>query len=226
MRRPVSAAAAPPAAEARGRRSSLALAWPFGAVALIGLLSVCVPPYERAWWVTGAAGVCLAAVVATFLLARREGAPTWLSPLSAYLMFPFAGLVHDAAGASLGGSSSGMTVLLLVPILWLAITGTARQLQVASVLAVLTFVVPIVVIGPPDYSVGDWRRALVWAAVALVIAPVVQRLVGDLDRETHRATTAGGHVERLFDQAPTGRRCSTRRGSSPGSTRRWPPWSA
>ena len=51
---------------------------------------------------------------------------------------------------------------------------------------------------------GDWRRAVVWAAVALVIAPVLQRIVRDLERQTRRARIANERVERLFDDAPHG----------------------
>jgi diguanylate cyclase (GGDEF)-like protein/PAS domain S-box-containing protein len=97
-----------------------------------------------------------------------------------------------------------MTVLLLLPILWLALTGTPRELWIASALSVATLALPIVVIGPPDYAFGDWRRALIWGAVAVVIAPVLQRIVRDLERQTRRARVANDRVERLFDDAPHG----------------------
>lgn len=60
------------------------------------------------------------------------------------------------------------------------------------------------VIGSPGYPSGDWRRAVVWAAVALVIAPVLQRIVRDLERQGRRARIASERVERLFDDAPHG----------------------
>jgi diguanylate cyclase (GGDEF)-like protein/PAS domain S-box-containing protein len=186
------------------RRGTPALALPFAVVALIGLATVLLPPYERPWWVTGLAALSLVPVVLVYLASQRRGERSWLDPLAAYLLFPFAGLLHDAAGAGAGGSSSGMTVLLLLPILWLAITGMPRQLWVASGLAVLTFVFPIVLIGPPSYALGDWRRAVVWASVALVIAPVLQRIVRDLERQSRRARIASERVERLFDDAPHG----------------------
>ena len=177
---------------------------PFAAVACLGLVTVLLPPYERPWWVAGLAALSLVPVVVAYVASQRRSERSWLDPLAAYLLFPFSALLHDAAGAGAGGSSSGMTVLLLLPILWLAITGTLGQLCVASGLAVLTFVVPIVVIGPPGYALGDWRRAVVWAAVTLVIAPVLQRIVRDLERQTRRARIASDRVERLFDDAPHG----------------------
>lgn len=186
------------------RRGTPGLALPFAVVAGIGLLTVLLPPYERPLWVAGLAALSLVPVVIVFLVSQRRGEPSWLDPLAAYLLFPYAALLHDAAGASAGGSASGMSVFLLLPILWLAITGTPHQLWVASALAVITFAIPIVVIGSPGYPSGDWRRAVVWAAVALVIAPVLQRIVRDLERQGRRARIASERVERLFDDAPHG----------------------
>ncbi|CAM3784212.1 putative bifunctional diguanylate cyclase/phosphodiesterase [Nocardioides zeicaulis] len=185
-------------------RGTTALALPFGVVAGLGLLTVLLPPYERPWWVAGLAALCLAASAAVFVASRRRGGTTWLAPLAAYLLFPYAGLINDAAGAARGGSSSGMTVLLLLPVLWLALTGTPRQLWVASGLSVVTLALPVVVVGPPDYVVGDWRRTVMWAAVAAIVAPVLQRIVLDLARQTRRARTATARVERLFEDAPHG----------------------
>ncbi|MDR7255684.1 diguanylate cyclase (GGDEF)-like protein/PAS domain S-box-containing protein [Nocardioides sp. BE266] len=204
MRRPASETRAAGASYADLRRGSPALAMPFALVAAVGLLTVLLPPYERPWWVTAVGALSLVPVAVVFWASQRRAERSWLDPLAAYLMFPFAALMHDAAGAGTGGSSSGMTVLLLLPILWLAITGTRTQLWVASVLAILTFAVPILVIGPPGYALGDWRRAVVWSAVAVVIAPVLQRIVSDLDRQSRRARIASERVERLFDDAPHG----------------------
>lgn len=180
------------------------MAVPFGVVAALGLFAVLLPPYERPWWVAGLAALCLAASAAAFAASRRRDRRTWLDPVAAYLLFPFAGLVNDAAGAGTGGSSSGLTVLLLLPILWLAITGTPRQLWIASGLSVATLILPLVVLGQPHYVVGDWRRALMWGAVAVVLAPELQRIVLDLARQTRRARNASARVERLFDGAPHG----------------------
>jgi diguanylate cyclase (GGDEF)-like protein/PAS domain S-box-containing protein len=205
VRRRVSGTAAPGSSSSSDlRRGSPALAAPFGVVAALGLFTVLLPPYERPWWVAALAALLLALVVALFVVSRRRPERTWLDPLPAYLLFPYAALVNDAAGAGSGGSSSGMTVLLLVPILWIAITGTPRELWIASGLAVATLVVPVLVIGPPDYALGDWRRALMWGAIALVLAPVLQRIVRDLERQTRRARMASDRVERLFDDAPHG----------------------
>ena len=43
-----------------------------------------------------------------------------------------------------------------------------------------------------------------WGAVALVIAPVLQRIVRDLERQSRRARVSNERVEKLFDDAPHG----------------------
>jgi diguanylate cyclase (GGDEF)-like protein/PAS domain S-box-containing protein len=187
------------------RRPTPALALPFAIVAGIGLVAVLLPPYLGPWWATALAAVDLAVVGGVFALTLRGDDRTWLDPLVAYLMFPYAGLLTAASGAHSVSGSSGMTVLMLLPILWLAITGTRRELWVASVLAVLTIGLPVVFLdGDAELLLGNWRRTVVWGAVALVIAPVVQRIVRDLGRETRRARLANDRVERLFDDAPHG----------------------
>ena len=204
MRRLVSGTAASAAPPVDHRRGTPALALPFAVVACVGLFTTLLPPYERPWWVVALAVLVLLAVGAVYAAGQRRGERTWLDPLAAYLLFPYAALLNDAAGAANGGSSSGMTVLLLLPILWLAITGNRTELWVASALAVLTFLIPVVAVGPPDYALGDWRRAILWASVALVIAPVLQRIVRDLERQSRRARTANERVEQLFEDAPHG----------------------
>ena len=204
MRRHASGTVAPASSTVDLRRGTPRLALPFAVVAVIGLVTVLLPPYERPWWIVGLAVVSLGLVGAVFLVSARRAERSWLDPVAAYLLFPYAALLNDAAGAGAGGTSSGMTVLLLLPILWLAITGTRRQLWVASVLAVLTFVIPIVVIGPPSYAFGDWRRAVMWAAVAVVVAPLLQRIVHDLEEQSRQARIANERAEQLFDDAPHG----------------------
>ncbi len=185
-------------------KPGIGLAAPFALVAAACFGAVVIPPYVSAWWVYALAGLVLAFVIGLFALSVRRPERTWLDAAPAYSMFVFVGLVHHAAGGSVGGSSSGLGASVLLPILWLAITGTRRELWVASGLTVLVFVAPIVLIGPPTYTWGDWRRAAVWSVVALVLAPVVQRIVHDLDRQTRRARLANERVERLFDNAPHG----------------------
>jgi len=47
-----------------------------------------------------------------------------------------------------------------MPIFWLGVFGTRRQLLLSLTGIVLVFLVPLLVIGAPRYGEGDWRGAL------------------------------------------------------------------
>ena len=94
-----------------------------------------------------------------------------------------------------GGDESGLAVLVAIPILWLAVFGTRRDLTAAAVLAALTFVLPVVVVGEPAYSVGEWRQAVLWPGIALVIAPVMLHVVRRLAVESIRSQEIAARFE-------------------------------
>jgi diguanylate cyclase (GGDEF)-like protein/PAS domain S-box-containing protein len=169
-------------------------AGPFILVAALGLGSTMAPPYHEAgprfWLLLGLCGVILGFVWAGL----RPRSPSWIALVPAYLFFVVLGLARDLTG----GSASGLGPLVALPILWLALTGSRRELLVVSVLTPLLFLLPIVVVGPPLYIAEDWRRALGWTAFALFVAPVVQRIVHQLARETRRARAAGAEMDGIM----------------------------
>jgi len=59
---------------------------------------------------------------------------TWLDLVAPLGTFPLVVVLRDAAG----GSESGLAPLVLVPLLWLAIFGTRKDLWVAVVLVAVT----------------------------------------------------------------------------------------
>ncbi len=124
-----------------------------------------------------------------FSLRRRER--TWVDGLPAYLFFVALALARHLTG----GTQSGLAALLALPILWVALTGTRIQLWVVSVLTPLLFIIPVLLVGPPLYDVVDWRRAVGWTAFAVFVAPVIQRIVWQLGRETHRAREASAEMD-------------------------------
>lgn len=182
------------------RRPSLRLMRPFGVVCGIGLLTVLLPPYESPAWVLAGATTIYFVIMAMLVATSRRPERSWLDPAAAYLAFLFVALVRDAGG----GAASGLSALLFVPILWLAITGSPRSLYTASVLAGITIMGPVLVVGGDKYPVEDWRRALILVAIAVVLGRVVQRIVVRLERETQAARTATEQSERLFLDAPHG----------------------
>jgi signal transduction histidine kinase len=99
-------------------------------------------------------------------------------------------LLRDAAG----GSSSGFGGLFLLPVLWLAVTAGRRQL--AGILTAIAAgqLIPIVLVGSPQYPESAWRGAVVFTTVAAITGLMVQRLV---DETRQRAALLEGQTDSL-----------------------------
>ena len=167
---------------------------PFAVVAVVGVLSAMLPRYREGgpafWSATVLLLAAAAAQTASMLRPRR----TWLDPMGSYLLLPAIGVARDATG----GGASGLAPMVALPLIWLAITGTRRHLYVAGALVIAVFVVPVLLIGPPEYPTADWRRALVLAGMAVLVAPVLQGIVAQLGRETERARTANAEMDGIM----------------------------
>ena len=109
---------------------------------------------------------------------HRLGPLAAVLPPLAYLLV--IAMLRDADG---GGSSSYATLFML-PIFWLALYGSPQQLAIGFAGLAAVFVVPVLLIGSPDYPSSEWTRALVWLCVAPIIGFTVQSLVREL---RHRA---------------------------------------
>ena len=102
---------------------------------------------------------------------RRLGPMAAVLPPLAYLVV--IALLRQADG----GGSSSYGALLMLPIFWLALYGSPQQLAVGFAGLAAVFVVPVFLIGAPDYPSSEWARALVWLCVAPIIGFTVQSLV-------------------------------------------------
>src|SRR5436190_7797167 len=101
-------------------------------------------------------------------------AQLWLS--LAYL--GIVGLMRDA-----GDGPAGFLPLVLLPIVWLALYGTRRQLLIALGGIVVVLLVPWAVVGEGRYSAGTLRNALMVFTVAALAGLTIQRLLGQVRAE-------------------------------------------
>ena len=89
-------------------------------------------------------------------------------------------LLREAAG----GATSGFGGLFLLPVLWLAVTAGRRELAVILAAMAAAQLVPLALVGAPDYPKSGWRGSLVLTTVAAITGLMVQRLVADARRRT------------------------------------------
>lgn len=83
-----------------------------------------------------------------------------------------------------GGSTSGFGGLFLLPVLWLAVTAGRRELALILAAMAGAQLIPIVLVGAPEYPQSGLRGALVLTTVAAVTGLMVQRLSADARRRT------------------------------------------
>lgn len=146
-------------------------ALPFLVVAAAGMVSMLFPPFtDQSYdgWAAGAGLVVTLVLVSLVTVIPRDH---WAAAVPPLLFFLVVAVLRDATG----GASSELTPLILLPVLWIVLYGTPRQLQLAAVAAGSVFVVPMLLVGPPEYDPQDWRRALVWVLSIVIICPTLQR---------------------------------------------------
>ena len=79
-----------------------------------------------------------------------------------------------------GDGPSGFLPLVILPVLWLALYGTRRQLLITLAVAALVLLVPWLLIGGVRYPNSTPRSALLVLAVAALAGLTIQRLVGEM----------------------------------------------
>ena len=126
----------------------------------------------------GAAGILGAGLLALALC--------WpIAPRVATVGVPLGYLILAATlREAAGGSTSGFGGLFLLPVLWLAVTAGRRALALILAAMAAAQLLPIVLVGAPEYPRSGLRGALVLTTVAAVTGLMVQRLSADGRRRT------------------------------------------
>ena len=150
---------------------------PFGAAVLLALATIVLPPRPESWLNIGAAiALSLLLAVAAFALPWKK-LPGWAPGTLPLLYFLVIALLRDAQG----GTSSGYAPLCMLPVFWLALYGSRRQLALAIGAVGVIFIGPLL-LGGSEYATSEWRRAILWVAIAGLVGFRVQVLVADVKR--------------------------------------------
>ena len=96
------------------------------------------------------------------------------------------------------GAGTGYGPLMLLPVIWAALHGRRVELAAAIAGVALAFVVPQLLVGPPDYPVMGWRAGALIVLVAIVVGVAVLRLVERLGASNAHATAILGAMTEGF----------------------------
>jgi diguanylate cyclase (GGDEF)-like protein len=168
------------------RRRRLERAAPFLAAGLLPFATLPLPPPVSSPWSVAAAALLCALIVATVVYAPWHRLPHFAQTVPAMSYFLVIALLRDAENGA-----SGYTPLAMLPLFWLALYGTRVELAIGIAGVVAVFFAPLVFIGAPEYPLSEWRRAVLWVAMASLVGFIVQRLVNQLrDRAEESARQA------------------------------------
>ena len=173
---------------------------PFALCAIAALATLALPPFGHEWGHMVAATALLAVI---FVAATTTFGRSGWQAVPPFAFFIVVMILRDGSG----GTTSGLGALIMLPILWVAMFGTRVQMWLAVAATSAVFVLPIYLVGSPDYPESDWRKALVWALVAGTVGPTVQAVVRRLhEREQKQAELAGSLQAALDEVTATSRR--------------------
>ena len=157
------------------RRRRLERAAPFLAAGLLPFATLPLPPTISSPWSVVAAALLCGLIVATVVYAPWERLPHFAQVVPAMSYFLVIALLRDAENGA-----SGYTPLAMLPLFWLALYGTRVELATGIAGVVAVFFTPLLFIGAPEYPLSEWRRAVLWVAMASLVGFLVQRLVNQL----------------------------------------------
>jgi diguanylate cyclase (GGDEF)-like protein len=153
-------------------RARVRLALPFTLVALLPVLLTPFPPSGGGAFMAVYA-VLTAGVFLSIVRFPWERVPEWSLAVPGVVYCVGLAFARQAEG----GARSGLALLYMLPIMFQALYGSRRTLVVTVGATVLAMAIPIALFGPPQYPFGEWRRTVIWVAVAPMVGIVVQDLV-------------------------------------------------
>jgi PAS domain S-box-containing protein len=158
------------------------------------------------WW--GMAWLIIALMIAVGILGLEKPKLHWANTLAPLLLFP---AIHALRCAD-GNSTSGFALLALLPVLWFALYGRLRNVILAIIGATVTLVLPILVVGAPQYPASGWRGVGLLVVLAAALGPLIDRLVADTGRANRALLRSETEMRATFERAPVGMAVTSLRG--------------
>ena len=149
---------------------------PFALAAVAGLASLALPGPELDESLVAVACAIAAGMLVVGVALYAGHRERWLIGVLPLAYLLVVALLRHASG----GTSTGLAVLALLPVVWLGVFGTRRQLIVGLVALALSLLVPFVIFGEPRYPPSALRSALLSLMVAALTGLTMQRLLAEV----------------------------------------------
>jgi len=164
---------------------------PLVGFALLTLCAFAVHPQGSDWRYVALAGLTFAAGAGlAWIGAERDG---WFALAPAIAAIAAIAALRE----SQGGATSGYSPLVVLAVVWVALMLDRRALLLITACTALTFALPLVLIGAPDYPSSGWRGAILLTIVALVVGEVAQRSVMNIRHQTVEARRRSEELEEM-----------------------------
>jgi PAS domain S-box-containing protein len=160
----------PPPAGQRVRPRDFA---PFAFAGLIGLLAVVLPGPPTDWTLYALAAGLTVVIAAAGFAAARAGRARW-TVLAGPLAYLAVVVLLRHSGTT---GAAGYVPLVLLPIVFLALFGTRRELVIGLVAMTVALLVPFLLYGDPRYPSTAWRSTLLFVTIGVLTGLSIQSLV-------------------------------------------------
>jgi PAS domain S-box-containing protein len=186
---------------------------PLFALVALGTVLVGIIPFPH-----GARHEILIALLLFFLLLMTAfGLPWERLPNWAWLVIPIGymaviALIRDAQG----GSDSQLVIVYLLPIVWMSLYGRRLHLLVGLFCMDLALMVPVLLVGAPNYPLSTWRQVVILIVVTTLVASTISTMVhrdriyvSDLAQQSQLASRNAADADFARDRLETLLRAAT-----------------
>jgi PAS domain S-box-containing protein len=186
---------------------------PLFALVALGTVLIGIIPFPH-----GARHEILIALLLFFLLLTTAFVLPWERlPDWAWLVIPIGymaviALIRDAQG----GGESELVIVYLLPIVWMSLYGRRLHLLVGLFCMDLALMVPVLLIGAPNYPLSTWRQVIILVVVTTLVASTISTMVhrdriyvSDLAQQSHLASRSAADADYARDRLETLLRAAT-----------------
>jgi len=186
---------------------------PLFALVALGTVLIGVIPFP-----SGSRPEIIIALLLFFLLLTTAFVLPWeRMPSGAWLIIPIGymtviALIRDAQGRG----DSALVIVYLLPIVWISLYGKRLHLLVGLFCMDLALMVPVLLIGSPNYPLSTWRQIIILVVVTTLVASTISTMVhrdriyvSDLARQSLLAKRNADDADNARDRLETLLRAAT-----------------